>query len=220
MGLNDFLSVADKVIKPEDVKVILDVGSLHAREAVEFSKKFVNSRVFSFECHPQSYLNCVETTKDHPRCTVVNKAINNYDGTCTFFPIDPTRTVTTHTDGNPGASSLFKAAGTYDHIEKYVQDEIKVPCMRLDTWAKENAITQVDLIWMDLQGAELLALQGMGELLKTVKVIHTEVEINPMYTNQALHKDIDAFLKLNGFMYVWGNLGAEFGTDVIYVKIP
>jgi FkbM family methyltransferase len=219
MGLNDFLYVVDQVVKPEDVKVILDVGSLHAREAVEFSKRFPNARVYSFECHPQSYLNCLETTKGHERCTVVNKAVSNYDGTIKFFPIDPNRTITTHADGNPGASSLFKAAGTYDHIEKYVQNEIEVPCTRLDTWAKENALTQVDLIWMDLQGAELLALQGLGELLKTVKVIHTETELNPMYTGQALYQDINEFLTKNGFAYVWGNLQVQFGTDVIYVRM-
>lgn len=218
MGVAEFIAVTDNVMSREDVKIILDVGSLHAQEAREFSAAFPNAKIYSFECNHDSYLRCVEATKDFPRCNVVNKAVHNYDGVCRFYPIDTINTVTTHADGNPGASSLFKAAGTYDHIEKYVQHEVEVPCTRLDTWAKENSIEEIDLLWMDLQGGELLALEGLGDLLQKVKVIHTEVELNPMYTGQVLFPEVEKFMVENGFKRVWGNLHVQFGTDVIYIR--
>ena len=72
--------------------------------------------------------------------------------------------------------------------------EIEVSCTQLKTFCKENNIDHVDLIWMDLQGAELIALESMGkELLSTVQVIHTELETTPIYKDQYLYSDIINF---------------------------
>lgn len=220
MGLNELFSVCAGELAPEDVKVVFDLGSRDCLEAVEFAKRFPNAKIYSFECHPESIKTCLRNSAPFSdRITVVQKAVNSYTGTCKFFPIDPEKTVTTWVDGNPGASSLYKSAGTYDHIEKYVQNEIEVECVRLDEWAKEQGIEHVDLVWCDLQGAELLAFQCMGDLLKTTKVIHTEMEVNPMYEGQSLYKDIHPLLVESGFKQVWGNAATtQFGSDFIYVN--
>ena len=65
---------------------------------------------------------------------------------------------------------------------------------------------------------ELLALKGLGSILDTVQVIQTELEINPMYENQCLFNDVDAFLIEKGFYRVTGDTRAQFGADVIYVR--
>jgi len=219
MSLQSLFEVCSQLFKPDQVSTVLDIGSRDCLEAMAIAKNFPHSNVYSFECHPDSYIKCIENTKNHDNIKVFNTAAHNFDGKTKFYPIDPSRTVTTWADGNPGASSLFKASGEYDFIEKYVQNEIEVDCTRIDTWANQNNIKQVDIVWMDLQGAELLALQGFGDLLKTVKVIHTEVEVaKPIYTGQALYKEIDTFLTLNNFVYVNGNLNVQFGTDVIYIN--
>ena len=202
-----------------DVKTILDVGSLHALEAVQFSKHFANANIYSFEANPESYAVCAENTKNISQIKVFNTAINDYDGECSFYPTDKNKTQTTWFDGNRGASSLYKSNGNYNHIEKYVQNEIKVPCTRLDSWAKTNGIDQIDILWMDLQGAELKALNSLGLFLDSVKVIHTELEINPMYEDQCLFKDVYPFLTEKGFKLVHGNVYATFGTDFIFIKV-
>ena len=136
--LNTFYTFVNHKFKnPDDVSVIFDIGSLHCLESIEFSKKFTNSKIYAFEANPNSYSVCLDNTKDIENITVINKAVNSYDGQCTFRPINPEKTVTTWFDGNRGASSLFKANGSYDHIEKYVQDEIEVSCTRLDSFCKE-----------------------------------------------------------------------------------
>lgn len=217
--LDQFYTFARHKFKnPEDVSVIFDIGSLHCLESIQFSQKFPNSQVYAFEANSESYKTCLENTKEIDNIQVINKAVNSYDGVCTFRPINPEKTVTTWFDGNRGASSLFKANGVYDHIEQYVQDEVEVPCIRLDTFCSENNIDKVDLIWMDLQGAELIALQSLGNILETVQVIHTELEINPMYEDQCLFTDVNEFLKDMGFMRVYGNPDVEFGTDFIFVN--
>lgn len=217
--LDKFLTFTRQKFKdPNEVSVIFDIGSLHCLESVEFSKIFSNSKIYAFEANSSSYQVCLENTKDIDNIQVINRAVNSYDGVCTFRPINPDKTVTTWFDGNRGASSLFKANGSYDHIEKYVQDEVEVPCTRLDTFCSENSIDKIDLIWMDLQGAELIALQSLGNILETVQVIHTELEVNPMYEGQCLFADVEEFLKDMGFMRVYGNPGVQFGTDFIFVN--
>lgn len=210
--------VDDKFESFEDVKVIFDIGSCHCLESVEFSKVYAKAKIVAFEANPTSYQVCLDNTKDIPSITVVNQAVNDYDGLCKFYPMDREKTVTTWEDGNQGASSLYLANGAYDHIEKYVQYEIEMPCTRIDTYCKKNNIDHIDAIWMDLQGAELKALESMGSILDTVQVIHTELEINPMYDGQCLFEDVNAFLQGRGFVPVWGNTTATFGTDFVFIR--
>lgn len=219
-SLSTFYTFADQKFRdPDKVSVIFDVGSLHCLESIEFSKKYKNAHIFAFEANPDSYQVCLENTKDIDNITVINKAVNNYNGTCTFYPIDPEETVSPWFDGNRGASSLYKSNGSYDHIERYVQKELEVSCTRLDTFCSENGIENIDLMWMDLQGAELIALESMGEeLLSTVKVIHTELEMSPMYDGQCLFEDVNSFLKQYDFYRAHGNTSVQFGTDFIFVN--
>lgn len=213
---NTFIN--QKFKNKKDVKVIFDIGSCHALESVEFAKRYTDAQIVAFEANPDSYQVCLNNTKDYPSIAVVNQAVNDYDGTCKFYPMDREKTITTWEDGNQGASSLYLANGVYDHIEKYVQYEIEIPCTRIDTYCEKNNIKQIDVVWMDLQGAELKALQSMGSLLDTVQVIHTELEMNPMYEGQCLFYDVNEFLLDNGFDLEWGDTGAQFGADFIFVR--
>lgn len=218
-NLSLFFSYVEKVFKDNNnIHVIFDIGSCHALESAEFSKKYKDCKIYTFEANPETYKVCLENSKDYPKIKVINKAVNDFDGKCFFYPMDKEKTVTTWEDGNQGASSLYLANGAYDHIEKYVQYEIEVPCTRIDTFCKQNYIDRIDIVWMDLQGAELKALKSMGCMLDTVKIIHTELEINPMYEGQCLFNDVNNFLQDNGFELVFGNTNAVFGTDFIFVR--
>ena len=209
------LEITNQYLK-SDVNVILDIGARDLTESIFLSENYPNAKVISFECNPQTLPICREKSKNYPNVELIDKAVNEYDGTCKFYPINPSKTKTTWEDGNPGASSLFIANDNYP-FEKYVQDEIEVDCVRIDTIVKERNIDKVDIIWMDLQGAELIALKSIGDILKNVSIICTETEMTPMYKNQALFKDIDFFLKEN-FDFVHGNLNTTWGTDVFYVN--
>lgn len=217
MGMfNTFIS--KKFKSRDDVEIIFDIGSCHALESVEFAKRFNNAQVFTFEANPVSYEVCLENIKDYSSITVINEAVNDYDGLCKFYPMDKDRTITTWEDGNQGASSLYKANGAYDHIEKYIQYEIEIPCTRLDTFCRKNNINKIDIIWMDLQGAELKALQSLGFLLETVQIIHTELEVNPMYEGQCVFNDVHKFLLDNQFDLDWGDVNVQFGSNFIFTN--
>jgi FkbM family methyltransferase len=216
--MEQLFKITDKYFKRNEVSVILDIGSRDCQESIQLSERFPNARVFAFECNPNTLSICKSNIMKYPNINLIDKAVNTYNGTCTFYPIDQKKTVTTWKDGNPGASSLFKANGNYDVIEKYVQNEIQVPCTRVDTVCSENNLDHIDIIWMDLQGAELLALESLGSMIDKVKLIYTEVTFKPMYHGQCLFDDINNYLIKHDFVLLTPVHKNGFQQDVIYMR--
>ena len=75
--------------------------------------------------------------------------------------------------------------------------------MRLDLFGDTiESIQRFDVVWMDLQGAELLALKGMGNLVDHIQVLHTEVVYRELYAGQVLFPDLHAWLLKRKFVQV------------------
>lgn len=198
--------------------IIFDVGSRDCQQSIEFYKTFPNAKIYAFECNPNTLGICEQNIVPYQdRITLIKGAVCDYDGDITFYPIDQEKTMTTWKDGNPGASSLYKSNGKYT-VEKYVQNEITTNCHRLDTIMNEYEIPCVDIIWMDLQGAELLALRGLGNKLSSVEYIHTEVSHKEMYTGQVMYKELNDFVISNHFQIVNRLSLQGWQEDVIYKK--
>lgn len=199
-------------------KVILDLGARDCIESIEFSRAYPESKIYSFECNQESIEICKQNIKDIKNITLITKACREYTGKTIFFPVS-----TTPPRGyspNIGASSIFKASG-HMMTEPIYQTVTEVECTRIDDWAKENFITNVDVVWMDLQGAELLALQGFGNLIYTVSVIHTEVTYRELYSGQDLYKELHNFLESNSFVQTYHGKAItvpDWFGEAVYVK--
>ncbi len=74
-----------------------------------------------------------------------------------------------------------------------------VSVVRLDTWAQGVGIDEVVLLKLDLQGFELRALRGAGELLGNVKAIYSEAQIIPEYEGADTFAELDRYLTDHGF---------------------
>ena len=105
-GLAKFLSATG--VDFGSFSTVFDIGSRDARQAVQLSKLFANATVVAIECNPETLDQCRRNVAGNERIKLVEKAVNSYTGRCRFFPIDTKRTVTTWTDGNPGASFSFR----------------------------------------------------------------------------------------------------------------
>ena len=71
---------------------------------------------------------------------------------------------------------------------------------------------------IDIQGAELLALKGMGELINYFDYLYLEVNRDYVYKNCALVDEIDEYLLKYNYVRVetsWTN--AQWG-DALYMK--
>ena len=120
--------------------------------------------------------------------------------------------------GNKGCSSLLKAKGRF---ESWHQETIQVETITIDTLLTENDFKHSDfqLLNLDVQGAELLALKGASEVLKHVKYVATEATWeNPDYVDNVMYDDLKSFLESKGFTETEiVNHGPDWG-DVLFVK--
>ena len=118
---------------------------------------------------------------------------------------------------NSQSSSLY-SFGTHesDYPEIKVVNEIKVTTERLD---RSLAGKIFDFVNIDIQGAELEALKGLGDLLNQTKWIYLEINKKNVYEGCASVLEIDEFLKSKQFTRVetrwilfkgWG--------DAIYIR--
>lgn len=64
-----------------------------------------------------------------------------------------------------------------------------------------SEVEDVDLIKIDVQGAELDVFHGAGAKLDQALVIWSEVEFLPLYENQPLFSDVEAYLRSRGFLF-------------------
>ena len=82
------------------------------------------------------------------------------------------------------------------HPHIHVTETVTVTTKRFDTLAKENSIdvSKYNFLNLDIQGAELLALKGFGDLLAGIDYIYTEVNETDIYKDCALIGEIDEYL--------------------------
>ncbi len=210
-----FLELAHRYLPRIDT--LVELGARDCVETEAFSKHLPQAQIYAFECNAHTLPLCRERVASLSNVTLVEKAASDCDGTVAFFPIDVERTRTTWADGNPGASSMFQASGGYP-IESYVQYEVQVPSVALSTFMASVHLATIDLLWMDIQGAELMALRGLGQDLNQVKLIHTEVEFFEIYKDAPLYGDIKRFLNQNGFLLVGFTQFGAFSGDAVFVN--
>ncbi len=195
--------IREKISEPH---IILDLGSRDAIQSIDFSLIFPNAKIFAFECNPACLKKCLANTVNLKNIEIIPKAVYNKDTKVNFYS-----TITNKT----GTSSLFKSNTKYESIFKIHQKKIEVEATRIDTWARERGLKKIDLCWVDLQGAEYEALDGLGDLIYDVQAMYVEVELQEIYEGQKLFNDVKDFLKKKGFTIIqfntfkskwWGNV--------------
>lgn len=214
LNLIDTLSSTNKL---ESFKTIVELGARDCNETRQFRNTFPKAKIYTFECNEATLPKCRKVVAGLKNVKLIEKAVSCVDGEVTFYPIDQNKTNTTWEDGNPGASSLFKASGKYP-VENYVQKEVVVESCRLDTFMQSNKIQNIDLLWMDIQGGERDALKSLGAKLSNVKYIHTEVEFIEIYKEQPLFKDIKKYLNKNGFYFYKFTTHGKYSGDALFVN--
>jgi FkbM family methyltransferase len=140
----------------------------------------------------------------------------DYDGETSFYAVDQ--------KDNHGASSVFEPTERVVGVDLFNGlEKTTVPCKRIDTWAKENDIKSIDVVWQDCQGSEIPTLEGFGKLLDTVKVIATEAETGELYHTSkkyepTQYEQLKKYLEDKGFVEVSFDQPWPLECDIIYIK--
>ena len=133
---------------------------------------------------------------------------------------DTVENVTFHRSNNGQSSSILELGlHTVYHPQVHYVESYPVETQAMRNILPNYADTSFNFINLDIQGAELKALQGMAEYLPNVHYIYTEVNSDYVYKDCALVEEIDAFLAPYGFKRVetawYGN--CQWG-DAFYVR--
>lgn len=199
-GYSDYLvSTFTRHLDPARIRLVFEIGSRDGADAVLLSRT-LDAQVHTFECNPLVLEMCRKNLAGHERVTLVERAAWKENGPIRFYPVVETRIAGVPTPVRVGASSCFRAKD--DYLEQYVQSDCFVEAVRIDDYCRQNNLAAPDLICMDVQGAALQVLQGMGKLLGSVRYIITELERKAIYHGQSLYTEVDLFLKRQGFRRV------------------
>lgn len=127
-----------------------------------------------------------------------------------YFPVAVGHTAETrvlHLTKNPACSSLL--VPNYAFWSRFIdcapQIEIietrQVQTVALDSYLPTVGIHHIDFLELDTQGTELEVLRGAEIFLSSsILGIKVEVEFSPMYLDQPLFSDVDAYLRQFGFV--------------------
>ena len=107
---------------------------------------------------------------------------------------------------HPMCASLYKPneklIRLYNNLNyAYLKNETKIETTALDTFVDKYNIRDIDLIKIDIQGAELDVFKGGKKILQNVLKIICEVEFVSIYKNQPLFGDVCNFLNNYDLMF-------------------
>lgn len=188
---------------------ILEAGAHMGYDTYGLTKIWPKGKVYAFEPIPSVYMELVTKVKDRTNVRTFNLALGNQNGTLEMFV----------SGGASTASSSLLPPTEHMNVFPQVtfQEKVLVPTKKMSDWAKEENVSRIDLLWLDMQGFEVYALMGAGDLLKNVKVIYTELCKKELYSGMFTQDKYIDFLEKAGFTLV-SVVGDDEVSDGIFVR--
>ncbi len=196
-----------------NIKDILHVGAHEAEEysAYAYCNESRTSKTYWVEANKDLYNKLLKRFTNDERNFPICAVIGEKDGTKVTFNI-----------ANNGQSSSILLLGTHRkaHPEvHYVSSEERYTECLSSIFEVYNLPPDINFLNLDIQGAELQALCGLGQYLEQIDYIYTEININSLYKGCALHGEIKGFLEENGFREVEMELSSKHGWgDAFYIR--
>jgi len=168
-----------------DVKRICIVGTYLGNEVPYMLRRYPNADFTLFECSPRYLEKLRKRFGNNPRVTIIGKAASDQIGSLTFYE--------TSLRGSGSVLPLGDLARASYGAEQ--REKVTVETTTLDTEFAHLSETGLDCLWIDVQGAEMLVLNGATELLNRADSVFIEVSRKPdLYQGGAVMGEITSFL--------------------------
>ncbi len=138
---------------------ILDIGGNIGLGSFYLKSLFPKAEIIGFEPSPAEFEMLTANYAEWPDCRAFQNAIGDVDGAHLRFAVHPDRTGGQHVLGE-GESGDWQ--------------EIQVTARRVDCLIQEGIAPVPDLVKMDIEGAEVMALRGFGSYLSKVRAFVLE----------------------------------------------
>jgi len=190
---------------------VLHLGANTGQEAAAYAAQGIKTVIW-VEALPVVHAALVRHVAPYPGSTALCACLSNRDG----------EKVTFNVANNNGQSSSFLQFGTHavEHPDTKFVNHIEMETVRVDSLLAQQKLS-VGPDWflnVDLQGAELLALKGMGDLLYMFGHAYIEVNIRELYLGCPLAPEIADYLARYGFAAQETRMMKQGWGDCYYVR--
>lgn len=173
-------------------RTVIDLGAHHADEYDWLQSKIGPLRRYiAVEADPRNCQAIRDRFHGNEPFTLIEGAIAAHNGTIKLHLCD------NKTDQAKGSSSTHQPTGHLEHFKWCTFDEsVEVIALTLDHLA-DNELTPdipIDLLWVDIQGAEKDLIAGGQRALARTRFIMIEAESVELYEGQALKPELLALL--------------------------
>lgn len=197
---------------------VFQVGASSGGEIKEFVSQGIKSGIF-VEPLPDIYKKLQKVVTPYPAFFAVNAL-------CTDT-VDDTYSFHVSTAGSMGASSsILKPAGVLNvHPEVPFDSQpmtlksTTVDQIVTDFKAKgvANVVENLDMLYLDTQGSELIVLKGASKFLDQVRYIYSEVSLGGLYENDVTHIELSTYLSSRGFSLAYIYINKQGWGDALYI---
>lgn len=191
------------LLPQNDRLTIFDIGSCEGLDSIRYSRMFPNAKVYSFEPISENFAKIKENLEKYQskNITPYNLALSDKKGETSIYKSSgaPKGASPDWNYGNK-ASSLLPPKEVLDIYDWCNFDEKEaVKTETLSNFCTDNGIDTIDLIHLDVQGAELMVLNGAEKFIDKIFLVWMEVAYMELYDNQPLHKENIKFMEDRGF---------------------
>lgn len=196
--------------------VILEAGSYDGDIATIMSEMWPKGTIHTFEPVPLLFLKTKAKNFNRKNVRCYQIALGKNSGRAPLYvSINAQNEISQ-------SSSLLEPK---DHLRFYqdikFNNSIEVQTMNLDEWATENSVDHIDLMWLDIQGAEFDMLKAAPHMLKKVKLIYTKIAFAETYKNIPLYSQVRPWLESNGFTVIFDEVcgSAKAEGYALFIRI-
>lgn len=187
-------------MREKDIHRIVVVGAYSGDEIVRMLKTYNAAEFILFEASPRYFSGLKRRFDGQSRVVCENIAVSDVCGDVSFFETNLR-----------GSGSLLRAneAGGLDYGIKQAEN-YTVSATTLDSYMSRTQSSQsvIDMLWCDVQGAEMNVLRGFEVGLERCRSVFLEVSINvPTYDGGCIFDEIVEYLQR--FDFVHANLGVD-----------
>lgn len=198
-----------RILMDTPAPTILELGACDGRYTNALIRACKEQpRIWSFEPDPRNIKKVAQSTPSFVK--VVQAAVGNTTGKVPFYLASP------QPNGEIGSSSIspFKDLSKAFEWCK-CEGTVDVDCWRLDDFCEQNGIAYVDFIFMDIQGAERLMIQGAQRVLKSTRYLWTEFEGKTMNAEGTCYADSSSLERLLGLLPGWQTIEVAAGDALL-----
>lgn len=167
---------------------IIEVGAHVGTDTQKFAAAFPRGHIYAFEPHPKLFCQACHTCSRYSNVTLIPVALSDSSGFQTFRQ---------SSGSSDGSGSLLKPTGVltrYPTVLFQPEDAVVVATGTLDEYLEICEVPNVDLIWIDAQGAEGAIFEGATRTLANTRYVYCEVSTFPEYEGASTYSQVQILL--------------------------